>query len=968
MYVRDDFATDSEVTFQFSNGVIESIGVYISSLNLLVLNTYRQPNDVLGKHRSTSEELKPLIKALDEYLETLSSPTPDIIFCGDLNLPNAVWSNGSCLSGTSTDEKVMVEDIFNLTVSHFMTQTIDCATHRKGNTLDILFSNNIDLVHSYTPIYSGLSDHYIMEFNVDYQNQPKTESTEQNTSQPKLKTSFRDLNFFSEDINWEVLNQSFESHNWTHEFRRCTPDRMMSKFCDTVLDIASDHVPLRRSKNTVSGTRNKIPRERRTLMRTRRRINIQLSKSISETKRNNLKTKRIEIEKSLQHSYHTEASNREKRAVECIKTNSKYFYSYVKRFSKVRIGIGPLIDASKTLISAPLKMAELLSQQYSSVFSQPKFPSGSAADLFPDSPDGNVPEKPQCSKQKLSDVIFTETDFVEAIEELKPNSAAGPDDFPASLLINCRHALAKPLYIIWRRSMNSGVIPAACKLANIVPIHKGKSKAEAKNYRPVALTSLLIKIFEKVIRKQLVSFMDEHNLFNQSQHGFRSGRSCLSQLLSHFDLITRLLEDGNSVDIIYLDFAKAFDKVDIGLILRKLKFIGINGRLGRWLHTFLLNRSQSVLVDGHKSASAEVKSGVPQGSVLGPLLFLILIGDIDENVSTSFISSFADDTRVGHAFSTDQDTRQLQADLQAVYRWAKENNMEFNSDKFEHLHYSQKPNEALLSEYKSDTGSPIITKTSARDLGIEMSSSARFSDHIKAQCGKIKSKIGWILRTFRTRELDPMLSLWKQLILCDHDYCSQLWNPEKTGDIQSLELLQRSFFQKVPVLKNLTYWEQLKRVRMYSLERRRERYIALYTWKILEGLAPNLSDGANGITPKWSDRRGRECKVPHVRTQAPMRIQTIRRASFGIKGPRLFNCLPKHIRNLRGVTVDVFKSNLDKFLSTIPDEPLIPGYTSYRRVNSNSILDWVSACHRTEEVAARATAVQPDAEASTTPP
>ena len=108
-------------------------------------------------------------------------------------------------------------------------------------------------------------------------------------------------------------------------------------------------------------------------------------------------------------------------------------------------------------------------------------------------------------------------------------------------------------------------------------IHKGKSKAEAKNYRPVALTSLLIKIFEKVIRKQLVSFMDEHQLFNKSQHGFRSGRSCLSQLLYHFDLITRSLEEGHSVDIIYLDFSKAFDKVDIGLILRKLQFIGIGG-------------------------------------------------------------------------------------------------------------------------------------------------------------------------------------------------------------------------------------------------------------------------------------------------------------------------------------------------------------------------------------------------------
>ena len=192
-------------------------------------------------------------------------------------------------------------------------------------------------------------------------------------------------------------------------------------------------------------------------------------------------------------------------------------------------------------------MAEILSAQYASVFSQPKYSSSDPSQLFPDSDSG------------LSNVLFSELDLLQAIEELKPNSAAGPDDFPANLLIMCRNSLVGPLYTIWRHSMNSGMVPSACKFANIIPIHKGKSKAEAKNYRPVALTSLLIKIFEKVIRKRLVSFMEEHELFNDYQHGFRAGRSCLSQLLAHFDHITRQLEEGKSVDVIYLDFSKAFD-------------------------------------------------------------------------------------------------------------------------------------------------------------------------------------------------------------------------------------------------------------------------------------------------------------------------------------------------------------------------------------------------------------------------
>eukprot|EP00794_Sanderia_malayensis_P005009 gene5009-5667_t len=265
---------------------------------------------------------------------------------------------------------------------------------------------------------------------------------------------------------------------------------------------------------------------------------------------------------------------------------------------------------------------------------------------------------------KLS-IVFNESDIVEAIEGLKYNSAAGPDNFPANLLYQCRQTLAKPMCMIWRESMNTGTIPSLCKFASIIPIHKGKSKAEAKNCRPVALTSLLIKLFEKVVRKHIVSFMNENQLFNKLQHGFRSGRSCLSQLICHFDRITSVLEDGKFADLIYLDSAKAFDK---GIVLGKLKSLGINGRLGRWFQAFLFNRKQSVLVNGKKSHPSVVLSGVPQGSVLGPLIFPVPIGDIDEEVVNAFISSFADDTRAGNSYLSEVDAVNLQNDLRTIYK------------------------------------------------------------------------------------------------------------------------------------------------------------------------------------------------------------------------------------------------------------------------------------------------------------
>ena len=158
---------------------------------------------------------------------------------------------------------------------------------------------------------------------------------------------------------------------------------------------------------------------------------------------------------------------------------------------------------------------------------------------------------------------------------------AGPDRFPAILLKHCRNTLALPLYLIWRKSLDCGIIPQLLKTANIVPIHKGKSRGDLANYRPVALTSHLIKLFEKILKKHIVAYMEENNLFNPGQHGFRLGRSCLSQLIAHYDHITKLLESGQNVDVIYIDFAKAFDKVDYLVTMKKLKGMGISGKLGR---------------------------------------------------------------------------------------------------------------------------------------------------------------------------------------------------------------------------------------------------------------------------------------------------------------------------------------------------------------------------------------------------
>ena len=454
-----------------------------------------------------------------------------------------------------------------------------------------------------------------------------------------------------------------------------------------------------------------------------------------------------------------------------------------------------------------------------------------------------------------------------------------------------------------------------------------------KNYRPVALTSHLVKVFEKVIRAKLVNFLESNSAMNKNQHGFRSGRSCLSQLLEHHEQIVKGLEAGGNVDVIYLDFAKAFDKVDFSVLLKKLDKLGVRGKVGRWIKSFLTDRTQRVVVNGVKSKSTAVRSGVPQGSVLGPVLFLVLISDIDSDILEAFVSSFADDTRVGKIIRDEDDCKILQDVLEKIYEWAEVNNMLFNSDKFECLRYGTREDLKALP-YKANNGQQISEKESLRDLGVTVDSDGSFASHIDKIVIKSRQIVAWVLRTFTSRSAETLSVLWKSLILPHLDYCCQLWCPRKAGKIQKLESVQQAFTRRIHGMTEINYWERLKVLKMYSLERRRERYIVMYTWKMIENLVPNV-----GIETKYNNRLGRMCKLPQLNCRGNTRAKGMRESSIRTYGAELFNALPKHLRNITNCDLNHFKRQLDGWLSLVPDEPLVPGYTSYRRADSNSITD-----------------------------
>ena len=914
IYVREDLAASCETLMQFSNGSIEAICLFIKQLNLVVCTIYRPPDDAQRGNRSTSVELQELLDQLSQTLEALPSPMPTVLIAGDFNLPKTDWPSCTPRLGATADEKSMVALLSDFLNEHFLHQTVEAPTHTAGNTLDLIFLNDPSIVlkHEVVPTSPVSSHHLIMcDTTLAIQMEPPQALEEQNF--------FDKYNLMSKKVDWCRLRAMMDAHDWGPTFSGLSVTGMLNKFIEICEKAVTECCPKKPKKKR----RNPIPRQRRVLMRKRTKLRKSLLSEQDLARKIGIKTRLTSIEKDLQTSYKTQNEMEERKAVDAIKDNPKFFYSYAKDKHKLPSTVGPFLDEAGRYVSDPRKLANMLSIQYKSVFSMPT------------QVQSNHSGPP--NEDLLEDIAFTENDIIEAINEVGTYATAGPDRFPAILLKNCKEVLARPLALMWRRSLDSGEIPTLLKTSVITPIHKGGEKHIPKNYRPVALTSHLIKIFEKVLRKHVVRYIEERNLLNPNQHGFRTGRSCLSQLVQHYDKITKAMEEGKNVDVIYLDYAKAFDKLDFYITLQKLRLLGISGKVYAWIRAFLIERKQIVHVKGAKSDPEPVISGVPQGSVIGPLLFLILLGDIDENVTGAYVSSFADDTRVMAEVQHTEDVNSLQRNLDTIYEWSASNNTQLNAEKFECVRYGYNSGIKTSTSYTASDGSSIQAKDTVKDLGVLISSDGSFREQVSKVVLAANMKCAWVLRTFSTRERKPMLTLWRALVLPVLDYCCQLWSPVAVGQISALEKVQSAFLKKITGLGALDYWQQLSTLNIYSLQRRRERYIIIYIWKVVEGLVPNF-----GISTKDNKRHGRYCIVPHIKSSAPVKIQNLRFASLAVNGPRLFNIMPNNIRNMTDCSVDSFKRALDNHLKSIDDEPRDRELTRYCSKPSNSLLQMSS--------------------------
>ena len=385
------------------------------------------------------------------------------------------------------------------------------------------------------------------------------------------------------------------------------------------------------------------------------------------------------------------------------------------------------------------------------------------------------------------------------------------------------------------------------------------------------------------------------------------GRSCITQLVSTLEDWTTILDGGGQLDAIYMDFMKAFDTVPHQRLLQKLRSNGISGKIIRWIESFLCHRTQKVVIRGSQSGWTEVTSGIPQGSVLGPAIFLTYINDLPE-VSSSPLVLFADDTKLYCQINSVTDCQDLQSDLDNLQAWADKWQMRFHPQKCKVMRIGTNHPEFEYTMTENQVTTVLEMSQVEKDLGVLVDNKLTFQQHVNSIANRGNQMLGIIRRSFEYLDDKIMLLLYKGLLRPILEYGNTIWAPYHKQDIHRVEAVQRRATKLIPSLKDLPYEERLKQLKLPSLAHRQSRGDMINVYKYLHGLYsvpnPPLHLTQHRVT------RGHSLKLQKYHS----RLDT-RKYFFSNRIINPWNSLPEHI--VQAPTLNVFKNKLDKHWQTI---------------------------------------------------
>jgi len=389
----------------------------------------------------------------------------------------------------------------------------------------------------------------------------------------------------------------------------------------------------------------------------------------------------------------------------------------------------------------------------------------------------------------MTNISISKAGVIKLLANLNSSKAAGPDSIRPTVLKELREEIADLITALFQKSLTTGNIPRDWTSANVCPVYKKGDTSDPANYRPISLTCILCKTLEHIIASHLSSHFTTHNILYNLQHGFRERRSCETQLIELTDYLVKNLSSGKQTDLILLDFSKAFDKVNHLKLLHTLQEHGVCPQILNWIKSFLIGRRQTVVVDGDCSSEVPVTSGVPQGSVLGPLCFLLYINQLPSHVLKSEVRLFADDTAVYLTINSHSDPSTLQQDLDNMVIWEKQWDMEFNPSKCQVIHVTKNKN-VIKHQYLLH-GQILESASNAKYLGLDLSSDLSFNTHINRITSQANRSLGFIKRNITTKNKKVRELAYKSLVRPQVEYASTIWSPYTKSKIHQVEMVQR---------------------------------------------------------------------------------------------------------------------------------------------------------------------------------
>ena len=677
-------------------------------------------------------------------IEDMLKGKKKVLLVGDFNNKEINWGNLEVKGNTNMWSEELLQMMMSNTMDQWVNETTRCRGDDEPSQLDLVFTKKPETkptIDYQCPV--GKSDHVVIEIKIHKEETHKHNEDYKKERRNYAKSNFKRLKEYYKGIDWKKLLQGKKVQEKYELF--------LNKYREGIVRYVPKYEV---KKNNKVWYNAKCAEARRKKEKAWKKMRTQWS----ETNRENYRSARNEYVKTRRE----EERNFEKNVVEKCKKEPKLFYKYVNRKIKHRHEISKLRKDGEVYETAQ-EMAEIMNQSFKTVFTTETV-------LTPPTEDKQL--------KGLENITVERNEIKKLLEELNTRKAMGPDEINGWILKECKEELEEPIWEIINSSLTEGKVPKEWKRANIVPLYKGGNKMEPLNYRPVSLTSVVSKLCETIIKKKWIKYLEEENIITESQFGFRKERSCITNLLSFYSrVIDGLQERDGWVDTVYLDLKKAFDKVPHKSLIWKLEHNGgLKGKVLEWMKDYLGDRQMRTTIRDSNSKWCKVTSGVPQGSVLAPIMFQVYINDMSKGIN-SYINLFADDAKLMRVIKNQRDCEELQNDLDKIHEWSQQWKLEFNTRKC-HTMEMGKSKRRPTWEYKMG-GVNILKSNEEKDLGVMIQDTLSPEKHINNIFGSTYSLLANIRVAFNHLDKEMMKKIITSIVRPKLEYAAVVWSPHK---------------------------------------------------------------------------------------------------------------------------------------------------------------------------------------------